>query len=50
MDATFNYLKCPVFNNNKQHETHKETESVAFTLWGGGEANKTVLRNLRCRT
>ena len=36
MDATFNYLKCPVFNNNKQHETHKETESVAFTLLGGG--------------
>ena len=49
MDAPFNYLKCPVFNNNKQHEAHKETESVAFTSWGG-KANKTVLRNLRRRT
>lgn len=38
MDAPFNYLKCPVFNNNKQHEAHKETESVAFT--SGGEKSK----------
>ena len=31
MDTPFDYLKCPVFNNKKKHETHKETESMAFT-------------------